>query len=109
MFETDNSVYPHCRRAALDAMQEALVLGMERAFVIETPLMRLTKAETWAMAQALGGPRLVGLIVEESHTCYLGERGVRHPWGYGCGRCPACELRANGWADWHAGREAEDA
>jgi 7-cyano-7-deazaguanine synthase len=109
MCETDYSGYPDCRRATLDAMQQALVLGMDRDFVIETPLMRLTKAETWAMAHALGGPRLVELILEESHTCYLGERGVRHAWGYGCGRCPACELRANGWADWQASREAADA
>jgi 7-cyano-7-deazaguanine synthase len=102
MCETDYSGYPDCRRATLDAMQETLRLGMERDFVIETPLMRLTKAETWALAHRLGGDRLVGTIVEESHTCYLGERSVRHPWGYGCGTCPACELRANGWADWRA-------
>jgi 7-cyano-7-deazaguanine synthase len=106
MCETDYSGYPDCRRATLDAMQEALRLGMERPFVIETPLMRLTKAETWALADRLGGEALVSLIVEESHTCYLGERSVRHPWGYGCGRCPACELRANGWFDWRAGAEA---
>ncbi len=106
MCETDYSGYPDCRRATLDAMQEALRLGMERAFVIETPLMGLTKAETWVLAEALGGAALVDLIVEESHTCYLGERSVRHPWGYGCGRCPACELRANGWSDWRAAKEA---
>ncbi len=104
MCETDYSGYPDCRRAALDAMQQTLRLGMERDFRIDTPLMRLTKAQTWALADRLGGPALVELIVEESHTCYLGERKTRHPWGYGCGSCPACELRANGWFDWQAAR-----
>jgi 7-cyano-7-deazaguanine synthase len=106
MCETDYSGYPDCRRATLDSMQETLRLGMERDFLIETPLMWLTKAQTWALADALGGEALVELIVEESHTCYLGERGRRHAWGYGCGTCPACELRANGWFDWRASREA---
>ena len=81
-------------------METALRLGMERPFRIETPLMRLTKAETWALAKELGGAALVDSILEESHTCYLGERGVRHDWGYGCGDCPACELRAKGWREW---------
>jgi 7-cyano-7-deazaguanine synthase len=106
MCETDYSGYPDCRRQTLDAMEQTLRLGMERDFRIETPLMRLTKADTWALADRLGGPRLVELILEESHTCYLGERSVRHAWGYGCGRCPACELRANGWSDWRAAVEA---
>jgi 7-cyano-7-deazaguanine synthase len=73
---------------------------MAREFKIETPLMRLTKAQTWALADTLGGEALVGLIVEHSHTCYLGERSRRRPWGYGCGACPACELRARGWEGW---------
>ncbi|WP_395674517.1 7-cyano-7-deazaguanine synthase, partial [Phenylobacterium sp.] len=84
-----------------------LNLGMAQDFVIETPLMRLTKADTWALAQGLGGQTLVDLILEDSHTCYLGERDVRHPWGYGCGTCPACELRARGYDGWLAeGRPA---
>lgn len=103
MCETDFSGYPDCRRDTLDAMEQALRLGMGRGFVIETPLMRLTKAQSWALAQALGGEALVELIVEESHTCYRGERGVRHAWGYGCGECPACALRARGWDQWRAG------
>jgi len=102
MCETDYSGYPDCRRSTLDAMQHALNLGMERDFVIETPLMRLTKAETWALAKTLGGEALVELILEDSHTCYLGERGERHAWGYGCGTCPACDLRAKGFDAWTA-------
>jgi 7-cyano-7-deazaguanine synthase len=107
MCETDFSGYPDCRRATLDAMAQALNLGMAQDFVIETPLMHLTKAETWGLARALGGEPLVDLIVRESHTCYLGERRELHAWGYGCGTCPACELRARGWAEWtQAGRPA---
>lgn len=100
MCETDFSGYPDCRRETLDAMQAALNLGMEAAFLVETPLMRLTKAETWALAKALGGERLVAITVEDTHTCYLGERGTLHPWGHGCGTCPACELRARGFECW---------
>ena len=103
MCETDYSGYPDCRRDTLDAMQAALNLGMEQHFSIETPLMQLTKAQTWAMAKTLGGERLVDLILEETHTCYLGERDRRHAWGYGCGTCPACELRQGGYEDWNAG------
>jgi len=107
MCETDFSGYPDCRRRTLDALETALELGMDRAFPIATPLMRRTKAETWSMAKGLGGEDLVELIREESHTCYLGRRDVSHDWGYGCGACPACELRANGWHDWVAqGRPA---
>jgi 7-cyano-7-deazaguanine synthase len=107
MCETDFSGYPDCRRRTLDAMETALELGMERRFPIATPLMRQTKAETWALAKGLGGEDLVELIREESHTCYLGRRDSAHDWGYGCGACPACELRANGWHDWvAAGRPA---
>jgi len=100
MCETDYSGYPDCRRDTLDAMQAALNLGMARDFRIETPLMRLTKAETWGLAKALGGERLVEITIEDTHTCYLGERGTLHPWGYGCGSCPACELRERGYAEW---------
>jgi 7-cyano-7-deazaguanine synthase len=102
MCETDFSGYPDCRRDTLDALQAALNLGMDRDFRIETPLMTLTKAQTWALARRLGGEALVGITIEDSHTCYRGERGERHPWGYGCGTCPACELRAAGYAAWNA-------
>ena len=100
MCETDFSGYPDCRRSTMDAMESALQLGMDRVFPIKTPLMRVTKADTWAMAKGLGGEDLVELIRAESHTCYLGRRDVEHDWGFGCGACPACELRANGWHDW---------
>jgi 7-cyano-7-deazaguanine synthase len=100
MCETDFSGYPDCRRRTIDAVEQALELGMERRFPILTPLMRLSKADTWALAKGLGGEELVELIRAESHTCYLGRRDVRHDWGAGCGACPACELRANGWRDW---------
>ncbi len=100
MCETDYSGYPDCRRATMDAQQLALTRGMDKPFVIDTPLMWLDKAETWQMAFDLGGSKLVDLVIEETHTCYKGERTKRHEWGYGCGVCPACELRANGWAEW---------
>jgi len=102
MCETDFSGYPDCRRATMDALQNALTLGMDRATPIETPLMYLDKAQTWAMADELGGAKLGELIVEQTHTCYLGDRSHRHAWGYGCGTCPACELRAKGWAKWRS-------
>ncbi|NKD77546.1 7-cyano-7-deazaguanine synthase QueC [Haematospirillum sp. H1815] len=98
--ETDFSGYPDCRDDTLKAMQVALNLGMDCRFVVETPLMWVNKAGTWAMAHALGGEKLVGLILEKTHTCYAGDRDHRHPWGYGCGTCPACELRARGWDTW---------
>jgi 7-cyano-7-deazaguanine synthase len=85
-------------------MAEALALGLDREMQIVTPLMHITKAETWALAHALGGDALVDLTVEETHTCYEGDRANRHAWGYGCGRCPACELRARGHAEWIAER-----
>ena len=103
MCETDYSGYPDCRRETMDAMQQALSLGLDKPVPIETPLMHLTKARTWALAHDLGGDALVRLIVEDSHTCYLGDRDHRHPWGYGCGTCPACELRAAGYDQWTAG------
>jgi len=103
MCETDFSGYPDCRRDTLDALQTALNLGMARDFLIETPLMRLTKAQTWALAERLGGDVLVELIAEDSWTCYRGEKGERRAWGYGCGDCPACALRARGWVEWLGG------
>jgi 7-cyano-7-deazaguanine synthase len=107
MCETDFSGYPDCRRDTLDAMQATLNLGMAQDFAIETPLMRLTKAQTWALAHELGGEALVEIVRADTHTCYLGERGELHPWGHGCGTCPACELRARGWEEWVAqGRPA---
>ena len=102
MCETDFSGYPDCRRDTLDAVQTSLNLGMAQDFVIETPLMWLTKSDTWAMAKGLGGEALIQITIEDSHTCYLGDREHRHPWGYGCGTCPACELRAKGWDTWVA-------
>ena len=97
MCETDFSGYPDCRDDTIKAMQVALNLGMETRLVVETPLMWLDKADTWRLAEQLGGETLVDLVVEATHTCYLGERGTRHDWGYGCGTCPACALRAVGW------------
>jgi 7-cyano-7-deazaguanine synthase len=102
MCETDYSGYPDCRRATIDAMATALSLGLDRPVVIETPLMALTKADTWALAERIGGAALVDLIIENSHTCYRGDRQHRHAWGYGCGDCPACALRASGHAEWVA-------
>ena len=106
MCETDYSGYPDCRDGTLRALEQALRLGTEIPFIIETPLMWCTKAQTWALAEALGGAVFVDLIIEETHTCYRGERGQRHDWGYGCGTCPACELRAKGYAEWRAARAA---
>ena len=95
--ETDYSGYPDCRDDSMKAMQLALSLGMDKRFLIETPLMWIDKAETWQLAHQLGGQALVDLIVEHTHTCYLGDRSHRQDWGYGCGTCPACELRAKGF------------
>jgi len=100
--ETDFSGYPDCRDDTMKAMQLALSLGMDKRFLIETPLMWIDKAATWAMAHDLGGQPLVDLIVEHTHTCYLGDRIHRHAWGYGCGECPACQLRAKGFAGYLA-------
>ena len=96
--ETDYSGYPDCRDDSMKAMQLALSLGMDKRFLIETPLMWIDKAETWQLAHRLGGQPLVDLIVEHTHTCYLGDRTHRQAWGYGCGQCPACDLRAKGFA-----------
>jgi 7-cyano-7-deazaguanine synthase len=97
MCETDYAGYPDCRDDSIKAMQLALNLGMQRRFVLETPLMWLTKAQTWALAGSLD---LVDVIIDQTHTCYRGERGRKHEWGFGCGACPACELRAAGYEDW---------
>ena len=102
MCETDYSGYPDCRDETLRALQSALRLGMSTQLTIETPLMWLDKAATWQLADQLGGKALIELIRNETHTCYLGERGQLHDWGYGCGHCPACELRANGYAQYQA-------
>ena len=102
MCETDFSGYPDCRNDTIQAMSQALTLGLAKPSPIETPLMFLTKAETWALAERIGGRALVDMIIEASHTCYLGDRTHRHDWGYGCGTCPACELRAAGYAAWAA-------
>jgi 7-cyano-7-deazaguanine synthase len=104
--ETDFSGYPDCRDDTMKAMQLALSLGMDKRYLIETPLMWIDKADTWRMAEALGGTALVDLIVEHTHTCYLGDRAHRHAWGYGCGTCPACELRARGWERYRAAPQA---
>ena len=98
--ETDYSGYPDCRDDTVKAMQLALNLGMNRRFVLETPLMWRDKAATWALADRLGGPLLVELIRTASHSCYLGDRSVLHAWGYGCGTCPACDLRRAGFERW---------
>ncbi len=95
--ETDFSGYPDCRDDTMKAMQLALSLGMDHRFLIETPLMWIDKADTWRMAESLGGKALIDLIIEHTHTCYLGDRQHRHAWGYGCATCPACELRARGY------------
>jgi 7-cyano-7-deazaguanine synthase len=104
MCETDYSGYPDCRHATMTAMQEALSLGLDYRLTIETPLMFVDKAATWAMAESHGGAALIDIVIEHSHTCYLGDRSRRHAWGYGCGECPACDLRAKGFARWHAER-----
>jgi 7-cyano-7-deazaguanine synthase len=102
MCETDYSGYPDCRDETLRALQSALRLGMSTQLQIETPLMWLDKAATWRLADQLGGKALMELIRTETHTCYLGERGQLHDWGYGCGQCPACELRAKGYQSYRA-------
>ena len=97
MCETDFSGYPDCRDDTIKALQAALNLGMEARFVLHTPLMWIDKAQTWTLADELGGNELVNLIVEHTHTCYHGDRTHRHEWGYGCGTCPACQLRTDGF------------
>jgi 7-cyano-7-deazaguanine synthase len=104
MCETDFSGYPDCRDDTIKAQQVALGLGLGSRVTIETPLMWIDKSETWELANQLGGEALVDIVIEHSHTCYLGERGARHAWGYGCGTCPACALRKSGWEKWAAQR-----
>lgn len=106
MCETDYSGYPDCRNETIEELAKAISLGMDAAFTIETPLMWIDKAATWALAEELGGTPLVELIIEDSHTCYLGIRSRRHAWGYGCGHCPACQLRAKGWEAWQAKKKS---
>lgn len=100
--ETDYSGYPDCRNNTMQAMQQALTLGIGQPVAIDTPLMYRDKAQTWAWAHALGGDALVDLIIEETHTCYVGDRSQRHAWGYGCDVCPACALRSKGWSEWQS-------
>jgi 7-cyano-7-deazaguanine synthase len=102
MSETDFSAYPDCRDNALKSLQVALSLGMDTAMTIDTPLMWLDKAETWAMTEKLGGEPLIELVVEQTHSCYLGDREHRHEWGYGCAMCPSCDLRSKGYRAWLA-------
>jgi 7-cyano-7-deazaguanine synthase len=104
MSQTDYSGYPDCRDNTLKALQVALSLGVDRPLVLETPLMWLDKADTWELAQQLGGTALVELVREETHSCYLNDRNTLHAWGYGCGECPACTLRAQGHEKWAARR-----
>jgi 7-cyano-7-deazaguanine synthase len=102
MCETDYSGYPDCRNETLQSLARSISLGMDAPFTIETPLMWIDKAGTWEMAEQLGGGALIDLIVEHTHTCYTPDRTTRHPWGYGCGRCPACGLRERSWSKWKA-------
>lgn len=102
MCETDFSGYPDCRNDTLQTLARSLSLGMDTTFAVDTPLMWLTKAETWNLAHKLGGRPLVQLIIDETHTCYLGTRGQRHAWGHGCGTCPACALREKGFREWQS-------
>jgi 7-cyano-7-deazaguanine synthase len=105
MCETDFSGYPDCRDDSLKALQVALNLGMASRLTIETPLMWIDKAESWRLAESLGGEKLIELIRHDTHTCYLGERGQMHDWGHGCGTCPACDLRAKGYHQYRAAKK----
>jgi len=104
MCETDFSGYPDCRDDTIKALQVALNLGMDQRYVLHTPLMWIDKAATWRLAEDLGGAGFVDLVREYTHTCYHGDRSSRHDWGYGCGTCPACDLRAKGWMQYRAGK-----
>jgi 7-cyano-7-deazaguanine synthase len=103
MCETDYSGYPDCRDDTIKAMQVALSLGLDRRVTIHTPLMWIDKAATFRLAREIAGQGFLDIVVEDTHTCYLGDRAHRHPWGYGCGTCPACQLRAQGYAQFIAG------
>jgi 7-cyano-7-deazaguanine synthase len=98
MCETDYSGYPDCRDDTIKAVQVALSLGLDKRIIIHTPLMWVDKADTFSLAKRIGGQAFLDLVIEDSHSCYLGDRTKRHDWGYGCGTCPACELRAQGFA-----------
>jgi 7-cyano-7-deazaguanine synthase len=100
MCETDYSGYPDCRDQTIRALETALNLGMDRQFVLDTPLMWIDKAATFQLAQQIGDQPLIDLLLDDTHTCYLGDREHRHPWGFGCGECPACQLRADGFRKW---------
>jgi 7-cyano-7-deazaguanine synthase len=102
MCETDFSGYPDSRDNALKALQVALSLGLDAPMTIDTPLMWYDKAETWALTEKLGGEALIELVIEHTHSCYMGDRTQRHAWGYGCGLCPSCDLRRKGYEDWLA-------
>ncbi len=106
MCETDFSGYPDCRDNTLKALQVALSLGLDTPMTLDTPLMFLTKAQTWSLTEQLGGAALNELIIEHTHTCYLGQRDTRHAWGWGCGHCPACELRARGYQEFIQARDS---
>ena len=96
MCETDYSGYPDCRDDAIKALQVALNIGMDKRYSLDTPLMWLNKAETWKLAEQIGGKKLVDIIRTKTHTCYIGDHETFHEWGYGCGKCPACEIRKKG-------------
>ena len=100
MCQTDYSGYPDCRQETIQALEKALTLGMDRTITLDTPLMNLTKAQTWQLA-AVGPKWLLPMVIENSHTCYKGDRSCRHPWGYGCGECPACVIRARGYKEFN--------
>ena len=102
MCETDFSGYPDCRNETIKSQEKTLSLGLDYPLIIETPLMWIDKAATWKMADDIGGERLISIIKNDTHTCYLGDRSVSHDWGFGCGTCPACELRKAGWAKFNA-------
>lgn len=102
MCQTDYSGYPDCRDLTLRHLQETINLGMESNFTISTPLMFRSKADSWCMAHELGGDKLVEIVRKASHSCYNGERDALHSWGYGCGECPACQLRSRGFEEWRA-------
>lgn len=102
MCEADFSGYPDCRKETLDMQMQAISLGLDKSFTLHTPLMHRSKAQAWSLAEELGGKELVDLIRTDTHTCYVGDRSELHAWGYGCGVCPACDLRAKGWAEYQA-------
>ena len=105
MCETDYSGYPDCRDDTVKAMQVALTLGLDKRLTLHTPLMWIDKADTFALAEELGGKLFLDLVIEDSHSCYMGDRSHRHVWGYGCGECPACQLRAQGFAKFMSRRK----